>query len=53
MQKPGPDLPYGTVPGAQRSDGKTLFGLHLCLAGRCWKIHEVPEVPRNVSRPEQ
>ena len=31
-QQPGPDLPYGTVPGALRSDGKTLFGLQLYLA---------------------
>ena len=28
MQQPGPDLPYGTVPGASRSNGKTFFGFH-------------------------
>ena len=35
MQQPGPDLRHGTVPGAPRSDNKTLFGLHLYLAERC------------------
>ena len=25
MQEPGPDLRYGTVPGALRSDGKTFL----------------------------
>ena len=53
MQQPGPDLPHGTVPGALRSDSKTLFGLHLYLVGRCWKIPNVPEVLCNVSYREQ
>ena len=35
MQLRGPDLPYGTVPGAQRSDGKTFLRLHFYVAGRC------------------
>ena len=34
-QQPGTDLPHGTVPGAPRSEGKTFYGLHLYLAGRC------------------
>ena len=37
MQKPGPDLPYDTVPGACAQVVRHLFGLHLYLAGRCCK----------------
>ena len=37
MQEPALDLPYGTVPRASRSDGKTFFGFHLYTAGRCCK----------------
>ena len=36
MQKPGPVLPYGKVPGAPHSDG-FFFGRHLYLAERCCK----------------
>ena len=35
--QPGTDLTYGTVPGAQRSNGKTFFGLHLYLAEKYCK----------------
>ena len=51
IQQPGPDLPYGTGPGAPLSDDKTFFsGLHLFLARRfCKKISTVPGGPRNVN----
>ena len=50
VQQPGPDLPYGTVQGASRSDSTTFFGLHLYLAGRCSaKIPKLPRAPRNVN----
>ena len=35
MQKPGPDLPHDTVPGARAQVVRHLFGLHLYLAGIC------------------
>ena len=35
--------------GAPPSDGKTFFGLHLYLAGRCCKIPQVPGAPHNVN----
>ena len=48
MQQPEPDILYGTVPGAPHLDGKTFFGLHLCLAEDVAKISKVPGAPRNV-----
>ena len=46
----GRDLPNGPVPGALRSDGKTLFLVYTYV----WqedvaKIYEVPGAPRNVN----
>ena len=49
MLQSGPDLPYGTVPGAPRSDGKTFFGVYLYLAGRPCKIPKVPGATLNVN----
>ena len=50
MQQPGPDLPYGTLPGTQRSDDKTLFGLHLYLEGRCENSQSVRGPDIDVAR---
>ena len=49
-QLPGPDLPWGTVPGAPRSDGKIFFGLFTYI----WQedvaiIPKIPGAPRNVN----
>ena len=46
----GQDLPYGPVPGALRSDGKTLFLVYTYV----WqedvaKIFKVPGASRNVN----
>ena len=50
MQRPGPDLPCGTVPEAPRSDGKTFFSLFTYI----WeedlaKFPQVSRAPRNVN----
>ena len=50
MQSPGWDLPYGTEPGALRSDGKTLFLVYTYI----WQenvadISKVPGAPRNLN----
>ena len=34
---------------APRSGGKTLFGLHLHFAGRCFETPQVPGALRNVN----
>ena len=49
MQYPGSDLPYDTVPGVPRSNGKTFFGFNLYLARRYCKIPKVQGAPRNVN----
>ena len=35
MQQPGPDLPYGTVPGAPLLNGQTFFWYSLTFG---WKM---------------
>ena len=50
MPLPGTDLTYGTVPGAPRSNGKTFFGLHLCLTEKYCKNPKVPGAQLNVNR---
>ena len=42
-------LRYGTEPESPRSNGKTFFGLHLCLTGKYCKNPEVPVAQLNVS----
>ena len=50
MQQPGRDLPNGAVPGALRSDGKTLFLVYTYVwQENVAKIFEVPGAPRNVN----
>ena len=50
MQQTSPDLPHGTVPGAQLLEGKTFFsGLHLYLARRFCENLQVPGTSRIVN----
>ena len=45
MQSPGPDLPYGTMPGPRDQMVRHLFGLHLYLAERYCENPQSTKVP--------
>ena len=51
MQFSGLDLPYGTVPGAPRSDGRPFWSspIYSIWQEDVSKILEVPRAPRNVN----
>ena len=49
MQKPRPDLAYGTVPGASRSDARFFLVFTCIWQGDVAKILEVPGATCNVN----